>query len=664
MAMQRLTTPGISICEVDITPPGLLRMSVTALVGQAERGPLNDPQPLTNWGQFSDIFGDFLGWSYLAYAVFGFFLNGGDRCYVVRVAHETARCATLSLPGQLEGSATAAPVALQVYAINPGAWGNDLAVTVTDQSAGDLALTELAADVSTGQASARLKSVAGLVAGDTVTLVHQRDPLRERLEITGIDRASGGVTFERPVASPAGFPQGSGVFGKGFKLTVSYQPEGVPLREEVFDNLSLNPDHPRYVASVINGEPEAHDYLARMKQGNSILIRVVDLARRNAVAAPRPQAITAQTLSDGNDGPSDFGAAAHQYYTGYTTSGTYFRPVPPGADDATHRQAAEARFGLAACEPVSDIGLIAIPDLVVPLLYRVVPPAQIPADGIIFADVPASAISSAALQDLKYGQRAMLSHCERVGERFALLDAPPGLELSQGANTIADWPGSFQLSPGAKYGALYYPWIKEKAADVGGRELFIPPSGHLAGIYARSERERGIGKAPANELIHGITELAAHLNDADQALLNPRGVNCLRVFPGRGLRVWGARTLSADPLWLYINVRRVVLAIIKSILARLQWTVFEPNDRQLWDRIVGSLTLFLRDLFQSGALAGARQEDAFFVQCDDETNSAATIDRGEVYVRVGFAPARPAEFVVVTIMRTAETVSVKEQGAG
>jgi hypothetical protein len=258
---------------------------------------------------------------------------------------------------------------------------------------------------------------------------------------------------------------------------------------------------------------------------------------------------------------------------------------------------------------------------------------------------------------MREGQRDMLTHCEKMGDRFALLDSPRGAEIARGTNRIEEWSANFQLLSGSKNGALYYPWIRHRAADFGGRNLFIPPSGHVAGVYARSERERGVGKAPANEILQGVIEFEYCLNDADQANLNPVSVNCLRALPGRGLRVWGARTLSLDPLWRYVNVRRLALAIIKQILINLQWTVFEPNDSRLYSKITATLRLFLNELFQSGALAGAKAEEAFYVKCDQETNPPEVVDRGEVITEIGFAPARPAEFIIVTIKRTAESVS-------
>lgn len=645
--MINFKTPGVYIRDVEVAPPTGLRLDITGFVGGAERGPLNYPQPITSWGQFSDIFGDFVGFSYLPYAVFGFFLNGGQRCYVVRVTHETAKKATLDLVDKKNAPA------IRVEAIDAGNWGNAIEVTVDEQSSGDLILTELADDIDVGQKTVRFKSVAGLAETDVITLIHRIS--LEKLTIEQVDFETKTVTFTEAVSHK--FPAGSSVIDKGVKLTFRYQPNGKLVREEVFDNLSMDDTHERYFVRVINSEPEEKNYVKRIRNGNSILVRLEDLCRNSPTDCSRPESVEAKALENGDDRPRNFGENGHRYYTGYD-NGAYFRPIPPDADEGQLKEIEEKLFGLAAFEAVEEIGLIAIPDLIIPDFYAVTPEVQILKEGILFAKIPFNLLKP---ENLKVGQRDMLAHCEKMGDRFAILDSPRGAETGRSANRIEEWPSHFQLFSNAKYGALYYPWIQEKTSDFEGRDLFIPPSGHIAGIYGRTEQERGVGKAPANETLQGIVELEFGLSDAEQEVLNPRGVNCLRIFPGRGLRVWGARTLSLDPLWRYVNVRRVCLSIIKHIIVNLQWTVFEPNDRRLWDNIVASLTQFFRDLFQSGALAGTSPEEAFFVKCDEETNPPEVVDRGQVITHIGFAPARPAEFILVTIKRTGESLSVSER---
>jgi hypothetical protein len=359
------------------------------------------------------------------------------------------------------------------------------------------------------------------------------------------------------------------------------------------------------------------------------------------------------------------GFTGHAYlpyavYAFFANGGERCHVVRVGDDAVTAGAFAD---GLAALGTVREVGTVAAPDLILPDLVRAVPVEDVPEAGIVFARPPRGSLEP---ETLRLGQTEMLRHCQALGDRFALLDSPPGARLGVelgGDLPIEGWQAALRPRREASFGALYYPWVEQRPDDFEGRALLVPPCGHLAGIYARSERQRGVGKAPANEILRGVVDLEVCLDDDQQALLNPVGVNCLRLLPGRGLRVWGARTLSSDTRWRYVNVRRVALAVVKQILVELRWTVFEPNDRGLWDRIVAELGLFLRRLFVAGALAGETAEEAFYVKCDEETNPPEVVERGEVLVEVGFAPARPAEFVVVTIRRTTESLSVGEPGA-
>jgi hypothetical protein len=182
-----------------------------------------------------------------------------------------------------------------------------------------------------------------------------------------------------------------------------------------------------------------------------------------------------------------------------------------------------------------------------------------------------------------------------------------------------------------------------------GTKKLIPPGGHIAGIYARSDIERGVHKAPANEIVRGAVELQFPLTSGEQDILNPRGVNCLRKFRGRGIRVWGARTTSSDSLWKYVNVRRLFLYIEESIEEGTQWVVFEPNNEKLWARVRQSITAFLTTLWRAGWLMGTKAEEAFFVKCDRSTMTQDDIDNGRLICVIGIAPVKPAEFVIFRI---------------
>lgn len=257
-------------------------------------------------------------------------------------------------------------------------------------------------------------------------------------------------------------------------------------------------------------------------------------------------------------------------------------------------------------------------------------------------------------------QREMLEHCETRKDRFAILDGPV---VSTGD---VDIPASNK-----GYGAMYVPWVKvtkpswyvgEQDVSVSGplrrklikaekNELYLPPSGHVAGLFARVDGERGVHKAPANEILMGITGLSQKINKIEQGQYNDRGVNVIRIFKDRGIRVWGARTLAtkSDPSWKYINVRRLFIMIEQSIINGMQWAVFEPNDHNLWAKLSRDVRSYLLRVWRSGALFGKTPEEAFYVKCDEETNPRYLIDAGQVNVQVGLCPVKPAEFVIFSI---------------
>jgi phage tail sheath protein FI len=237
---------------------------------------------------------------------------------------------------------------------------------------------------------------------------------------------------------------------------------------------------------------------------------------------------------------------------------------------------------------------------------------------------------------------ALIQHCELLKDRFAVLDPPDDLDI-QG---IRD----FREPLDTKYAALYYPWIEVRDPSLR-RNVDVGPSGHIAGIYARVDVERGVHKAPANEVIRGITRISDDVTHREQGLLNPRGINALRFFPGRGNRVWGARTLSSDASWKYVNVRRLFLFVEESIDEGTQFVVFEPNSDPTWARVRQTITNFLLTVWRSGALEGTKPDQAFFVKCDRTTMSQDDIDNGRLICVIGIAPVKPAEFVIFRIQQ-------------
>ena len=179
----------------------------------------------------------------------------------------------------------------------------------------------------------------------------------------------------------------------------------------------------------------------------------------------------------------------------------------------------------------------------------------------------------------------------------------------------------------SKYAALYWPWIKVMD-PASGKAVPLPPSASVAGVWARNDETRGVHKAPANEIIRGALSLELNITKGEHDTLNPVGVNCIRAFPGQGIRIWGARTISSDPEWRYLNVRRLFNYVEKSILLGTNWVVFEPNDPALWERVRRTIYVFLRQIWQTGALFGATPAEAFFVKCDEENNPAENRDSG------------------------------------
>jgi len=245
-------------------------------------------------------------------------------------------------------------------------------------------------------------------------------------------------------------------------------------------------------------------------------------------------------------------------------------------------------------------------------------------------------------------QQEMLEHCAKHKGRMAILDALPGRDQAAiKKQRTAIRAGLAELMNGA----LYYPWIK----TYGGR--VVPPCGHVAGIFARSDSRVGVFKAPANEEVKGALDLEFSVDDKTQTDLNPLGINCLRSFPGRGIRVWGARTLHPDPDtphpdpdWRYISVRRLFLTLQRWIDLNMAWTSFEPNTPVLWVRIERELNSYLSGLWNAGALMGESAEQAFYVKCDDETNTPDTEEAGQVITEIGLAASAPAEYIVVRVV--------------
>ncbi len=307
--------------------------------------------------------------------------------------------------------------------------------------------------------------------------------------------------------------------------------------------------------------------------------------------------------------------------------------LDPTPDDYIGQQGAEAR-GLLALERIDDVDLLIAPDLM--QHYK----------------------KSAGFQQPEHVlavQRAMIEHCEKMHDRFAILDSMPG----HGLQEAVEWRGHFDTS----HASFYYPWIRVRKGD----EVLepIPPSGHIAGSIARNDREEGVHRAPANQPVEGLVDVSARVRKRERDFAFDHRVNTLIAFPGRGIRVWGARTLASDQAFMQINVRRLFILIRKSVEKYAQWVVFEPNEPTLWKKIARSALVFMDDLWREGALVGATQDEAYYVKCDEETNPPEARDVGQLLCEIGIAPVKPAEFIVVRIHQwTRERTTPAEEKAG
>ena len=259
-------------------------------------------------------------------------------------------------------------------------------------------------------------------------------------------------------------------------------------------------------------------------------------------------------------------------------------------------------------------------------------------------------------------QKAILSHCQNMGDRFAILD-------SLNASTLKEIQEQ-QKQFNSDYGALYCPWIKvvntklvKTISDFG----YIPPCGHVAGLYALQDQTIGVHQAPANKVLEGVLNTGMNISHSSQAILNPTKksreksrvsyVNCIRTFPGRGIRIWGAYTLSSNPARRYITVKRLIITIGRWVERNLTDASFEPNNIKLWIRIEREVSAYLQSLFAQGALKGSSPEEAFYVKCDDETNPTSVQDEGKVVTEIGVAPTVPSEFIVVRLIHGATGVT-------
>ena len=663
--MAAYLTPGVYYERVDTSAPAItaVRTDVAGFVGLAVRGPLDTPVPVQSWRQFEAHFGGFSGAAFLAYAVRGFFENGGRRCWVVRVASRDPQGGAAAAGATIKGAGGGD--AWRVSASSPGVWGNDLSFTM---KATHRAQTTTVPSASTPEASAVL-STSGLARAALVRLAQDGAPDAWKV-VSDVDPVNGTLIWLHPDprarlpydSAVAGFRTDRAILVESLEYTLVVRESGVPVA--VYENLSLVPESDTYGPRVLApwAPPDNSD------AGDTLppppLPVCVEELRTLPLSSVEPLEVSSDAVLACAGGADGLALLTADDFIGEESS--------PLDDDETR---ARKTRGLAALEAVSEVSVVAIPDIHV-RPFEVPPRAPLPVcvpdpclPQTFVPPAPPRAPTAGELppvfseDDVYRVQAALVSHCETLRDRVALLDAPAGAALDPrlGVGAVRAWRSRFDT----KYAAFYFPWLRVVDPLRGASSLTrdIPPTGHVAGQYARTDFEVGVHKAPANSPLQWTEDVTVGTDDATHGVLNPLGVNVVRVLPGRGIRVFGARTVSSDPAWRYVNVRRLLLMIEKAIFISTQWAVFEPNDTLTRNKIRLSLTSFLAALWQKGALAGDRPDAAFFVKCDEGNNPASERADGRLLAEVGVAPAVPFEFVVVRVGRQDNEFEIAEASA-
>ncbi len=569
MIMAEYLSPGVYVEEFDSGPTPMqgVGTSTAGFVGIASKGPVSGaPVLVTGPADFTRKFGDYLSetefgdYRFLAHAVNHFFINGGSRAFVMRVAPSDAKIAKASCEKGKEE-------VISIEALNPGSWGNSIVVTFEEAS---VSKSQILEDMGSGRY--RLKNATGFTVGGVVALSGEGDDQFSVIKNVVGDIITLETPFEGNVVDDALLP----------KTTIHTC--------EINVVVDLNGDVEKYNGVSFNA---ASPTFIQKKMSKS---EVVKLRAKPGEGAVAPIDVVKQVFGgDGKTVKVMFSGGANGTATTLTDADFIGKDEGPGS-----------RTGIQAFLDNTEVNIMAVP-------------------GIVSANV----------------QLSLVSHCEKLGSRFAVLDMPMTAKTTTDILQHRDIVDS-------DYCAMYHPWL-QVFDPLDKKDTFIPPSGSVIGIYARSDNSRGVHKAPANEVVANCTGLFVNYNVAEQDLLNPKGVNLIRKFPGAGIRVWGARTASSKPLWKYINVRRLFIYLEESIKANTNWVVFEPNDTNLWARVKSSIETFLTGVWRTGALVGGSASDAFFVDIGSNTMTKDDIDNGRLICVIGVAPVKPAEFVVFRI---------------
>nr|WP_169806335.1 phage tail sheath subtilisin-like domain-containing protein [Herbidospora sakaeratensis] len=617
--MPEYRAPGVYVEETTATGPvSGVGTSTAAFIGPALRGPTGRAVKITNWTQFTAQFGEYVTAPrrYLAHAVRGFFDNGGSVAYVVRVG--TATRAAL----ELRDRGTPSAVTLVVRARDDGPAGNTIRVAVR------------ATQIVTGAKVLQVRVEHASAAGNLVTLPSAQEARRFTPgDLVDIDGTVAEVERIR---------------GEQLVLTA---PLATAVQDKTVRTADLAAGQRRFRVDKPQGVERGT--VLTLQQGattESVVVEraagdVVEIGAALANSYPGTPSVTSAEFTLDVTGPGGVQTFENlsmdprhsRHFAGVLSSplvevvlpdepGTHAAPsnlpaaltATPLAGGTADRldgvDAASYEAALTALERVDDVTVVCVPDAV----------------------------------NLVTVQQKVVEHCERMGDRFAVLDAPDALSPLADGGVLGVRE---QLTSERGYAALYYPWLV--ISDPAGRGTFaVPPSGHLAGVYARSDARHGVHKAPANEPVAGAFGVTRALDAAELGELNDAGVNVIQAFAGNARpMVWGARTTAPrhETAWRYVNVRRLFLFIEESLQEGLRWAVFQPNDLSLRKRVERTVSEFLTRVWTDGALFGATAAEAFHVKIDDENNPPAVRDLGRLVVDIGVAPVRPAEFVVVRI---------------
>jgi phage tail sheath protein FI len=621
--MPQYLTPGVYVEEVDRggKPIEGVATAVAAFVGFTEKGPREATQ-VTSWTQYRTLFGDFIEGAYLPTSVYGYFLNGGTRAYIMRVSPAITIPQSGSSRNSLEitpllSNANDEPISVNVLAGDtPGRY--KLTVQRGDS-------TETFSDLSSDKKDKSNKYVENIVndplkgsklvriydASGNQSTPEARSPKPGSYSFIQPDGGGSKAAAELPPATIKMNSRGAGnaptmelKAAPGVTSAITVEVADIAGQDELF----------KLIVKAMEGE-ESFD--VSLKKGPQYVETVVNATRNGSKLVRAKDLATDSQLSPADRRPN----AGSFSLPGVTAEAKAAGKAGVAVTGADFTGDPSTRTGVGALEALEEVTMVLMPDLMG--LYQ---------RGLI------------DMKGVQVAQTAMMNHCELMKNRVAILDTPPDMTPQQ----VHNWRLN-EVNYDSKYAALYYPWVEIDNPMEKGKTMFSPPSGHMAGLWARIDAERGVHKAPANEILRGVIGLERNLTNAEQENLNPNGINVIRAFPGRGIRVWGARTLSSDPSWRYLNVRRLFNYIEASINRGTQWVVFEPNDQNLWERIKRDVTSFLNLVWMSGALFGATPDQAFFVKCDAETNPSDVIEAGMVITEIGISPVKPAEFVVFRI---------------